>query len=218
MYRITPEVIHVIRVVSQSKDDVHSRLPCRFLSVVAGHQKSVLPVYDDLGICPDRTGEDNTAGAHGFNKRHPEWFLAVLKIYAEAAALHFSRQLSLSDNTMKGDSCFRREVFPCLTPQPGASVNVHVKKRFVCPQYSQDSYGRLQAFRRMTSIQKCERVSLGDAASKIWFFDSPVADINFTKWHTPFVDYFFTDEVTWSVDKIEGIRRQAIRLRYPMNK
>jgi hypothetical protein len=56
---------------------------------------------DDLWVGAHGAGQHDTAGAHGFNDRHPKRFLAVLQIDTEAADLYFLRQLTLPDCTVK---------------------------------------------------------------------------------------------------------------------
>jgi hypothetical protein len=84
--------------------------------MIAGYEKSILPVYDNFGVCPDRAGNWDAPSAHGIDKCHPERFLASLEVDAETATLHFTRQLTLPDDTMISDPWLRQRILTSFPP------------------------------------------------------------------------------------------------------
>jgi hypothetical protein len=70
----------------------------------------------DLWIGSDRAGQDDAASPHGFDDRHPEGFLAALEIDTEAAALHFSSQLTLPDDPVVCNPHLGLRIFPGFSP------------------------------------------------------------------------------------------------------
>ncbi len=179
---------------------------------VAGDQKSVPPVGDDLRVGPHRAGQDDAAGAHAFDERQSEGLLPVLEIDTEAAALHFTRQLALPEGPVERDPRLGLRIFSRFSPQPGAAIDVQVEARVGLPQRAQDGDGGLQALGGVAGIQEGERAAqrgLMSSSGIICLRYAMLADKNFVRSYTPTSDRLAADKIAGRIDEIKGVGRQA---------
>jgi hypothetical protein len=97
---------------------------CPRLQRIAGYQKAIPAMLDNLRVRTHRAGKHNASCAHGLGDDHAEWLSARLQIQAEPAGHQFAGEAALAQQPVKNQTWLRGSGFVWIAPQARPSENM----------------------------------------------------------------------------------------------